>query len=113
MAHFLSSLHKTLLADIERTRAKLEYFRSIVNVDLTAEFIEQQEGAVRAKLKYLQAYTTVVRRIKTRADDFIKGNFDSLREQSAIVDLFHSKQKQQLHQLIQMTSLRTARNPHF
>lgn len=34
-------------------------------------------------------------------------------EQSKIVALFHDKLKRQLHYLLQITSLRNAKNPHF
>ena len=34
-------------------------------------------------------------------------------EQSKIVALFHDKLKHQLHYLMQITSLRNGKNPHF
>ena len=49
-------------------------------MDLSAEYIDQQNAAIRAKLKYLSAYTTLVQRIKARTDDFVRGNYDSLTE---------------------------------
>ena len=84
-----------------------------MNVKLSREFIEQHEISMNAKMKYLQAYATLVHRIKTRTDDFVCKNFQEFMDQTKIVELFNQKQKKQLHQLMQMTSLRTARNPHF
>jgi len=49
-------------------------------VDLSVDYIEQQDSAIRAKLKYLQAYATLVQRIKARTDDFVQTNFESLTE---------------------------------
>lgn len=93
LSQFLTQKNKASLTDIERTSAKLEYFKSIVNVELSAEFIEQQSATIQAKLKYLQAYSTLVSRLKQRTDDFVRTNFDSLMEQTKIVALYHEKQK--------------------
>ena len=44
---------------------------------------------MQAKLKYLQAYATLVVRIKSRTDEFVTKNFENLFEQTKLVALFH------------------------
>ena len=71
VAEFLLNQKKSLIADIDRTQSRLDYFKSIVNVDLSPDYIAEQDASIRAKLKYLQAYSTLVQRIKSRADGFV------------------------------------------
>ena len=54
-----------------------------------------------------------MQRIKARTDDFVKSNFENFSEQAKVVGVLHEKTKAQLHALIQMTNLRTGKNPHF
>lgn len=71
-----------------------------MNLQLSPDYIEEQSDSIKAKIKYLQAYATLVSRIKSRTDDFVKSNYDGLSDQIKIVTVLHDKLKHQLHHLI-------------
>ena len=60
MGQFLNELKVQLEDDINKTEERLQYFKSIVNVELSAEYLEEKEQLLAYRTKYLQAYATLV-----------------------------------------------------
>jgi len=82
---YLDELKEQLLDDINKTEERLQYFKSIVNAELSPEYLEEKEQTIAYSTKYLQAYGTLVQRIKQRTDDFVRTNSETMLDQAKIV----------------------------
>ena len=75
---FVEELKSQLIDDINKTSERLNYFQSIVNAEITPEYLDQKERQLASQTKFLQAYATLVTRIKQRTDEFVKTNSSTL-----------------------------------
>ena len=88
---FLDELRDQLLDDINKTEERLQYFKSIVNAEPSTEYLEEKEQLLAYSTKYLQAYATLIQRIKQRTDDFVKSNAVSMLDQAQIVKVLQQR----------------------
>lgn len=59
-----------------------------MNAELTPEYLEEKERQLASQTKFLQAYATLVTRIKQRTDEFVKSNAEILFDQAKIIKVF-------------------------
>ena len=82
---YLQSVSDKMKKDIESTSENLQFYLDIVNMQLSPEYIHEQKSMLGSKVKFLQAYGTLIHRMKQRTDGFVLQNIDLLRQQSSVI----------------------------
>lgn len=54
--------------------AQVNFYREIVNMEVTEQFLAEQEAWFRSASKYAAAYSTLLLRLKSRTDEFVQAN---------------------------------------
>ena len=68
----MKEIKKGLVAEVEESRQKLDFYQSIVNKEITEEYLVREEALSKRTTKFIQAYATLITRIKQRTDTYVK-----------------------------------------
>lgn len=85
---FLDTLIHQTETEHAVTAKQVDFYRSIVNMEVTDAFLDEQEAWFRVAHKFAIAYATLLLRLKSRTDEFVRSNQAAEVERIAAVGRF-------------------------